>query len=237
MVELLGFKGSTKNEWNQFIKEQGRERIENEIDYLFPGDSDNQLVIDVSITDQEINQEINTYRQLKGLKSTRYGEVFMKRFECYQIWDEREKKTFDEIALRHKKNREEPLERTINRVKKQFHRACELIIGHRYDKQEIYQLVIKERNLLHPKKEEDPGLPQQHLLITGPGRIDIDDTWVMDQGLFDDPEACMYFKEIHKMCEMCAIDSKCRATVMGGDISPWSECAVIIRHLKLLKSH
>jgi len=116
--------------------------------------------IDLSQNNQDIQSElfgyIKTFRNIYRIKTQKGGKTFEKRLQYYEIWDLRKgKKSFEEIALAHKKNREELLEKATNRVKKQFYKAFELIMDYQYDpeKFKVLRSTIKKSELKIPCKK------------------------------------------------------------------------------------
>jgi hypothetical protein len=181
------------------------------------------IEIDISRSDEEIKSavlsRVKELRQEMNVKVPKGGETFAKRFNYYEIWDKRaERIPFPDIALSHKKNREEPLEKAIDRVKKRFYRACELITGKRYDSQEL-------RKLLFP----DGKIRQEHRL-TRSGVLEYSKT---SNTLYGDPEVPVLLQDIlSAFCEKCTSDSACRDAILRGDLSSWIPCRDVIAFLE-----
>jgi len=117
--------------------------------------------------------------------------------------------------LRHKKNREEPLGKAVDRIKKQFYKACELIMGEKYDSK-------KWRELFFP--DEEPT--QKHKrLRNGDAENYKDTSWE------DDPETRLLFNDVVRICQACDSDPQCRDAILLGRIEEWDACPNIYKFL------
>lgn len=102
--------------------------------------------IDITKSDSEIKEKLFAWlEKLRNERPVQTGEEqegIKTKYRCYEVWDQRRgRKSITEIAEDHRENSEESLGRAIARIKRQFHRAFELIMGYPFDPTQFRRLV------------------------------------------------------------------------------------------------
>jgi len=187
------------------------------------------LKINITQKDKHILESLKLYldyyRQFTGKDSGRNHTAKETEF-YYKVWDERLSLTsFSEIALK--------FGITAEAARKQFRKAYELILGEKYDKASVPEIIddYLSRKRDFKKLLQHSDIKQQHKIAQNEDAVKIREM-TPDNSIDGDPEVYSLLKDIHKeFCQKCS-DLKCKETFESGDLKVLKDCPRAITYLQ-----